>query len=1222
MVSKYKPTRDRKQRHRKPKPNAPSDATDAAVQDPNASILIPESKSAKELRRAELRAELQSQQQQPKMSSKKAKRLAKYIENKLRKEERVELIQKLADQPHKVDTSLLRSTKTMGTARESKRETMRRALLEEKFGINMEENKKILYEERTIRDADELEVEAPEVLAEVPEAPVEEKEEVPEPVVIKVGSGLKRPLEIDETGLPIIKKIRKSKEAKKERLMAMIKAIELEEEQKARAAAEGASSDEGEDSDEEMDSDNDGSGADDSEGEESEEEWGGIQDTPSEGSVAAETEPDAEVDSDASSEEDEEGSESDSDSESGSGSGSSGEEESDSSGEAESVPRMRRGQSDKANAFKSWALAQVKAVAQENDPTGADTSMPDLLNMPPSAVHVHIPRPREQDMTPPPELQGPTVERKAYYIAVDRSPEIQQTRFGLPVVAEEQRIMEAIHNNSCVVICGETGSGKTTQVPQFLYEAGYGSPGSETPGLIGVTQPRRVAAVSMASRVGTELGTGGKDKVAYQIRFEGTVGKDTAIKFMTDGVLLRELADDFLLRKYSAVVIDEAHERSVNTDILIGVMSRVLKLREEMSKKDKVTKPLKLIIMSATLRVSDFIENKQLFSVPPPLLKAEARQHPVTNHFSRRTPHDYVEEACKKICKIHRRLPPGGILVFMTGQNEITTLLKRLKTTFPFKASEGAPKSKENAAPEVRISARDAAVEAEDVEFGARPTQEAGSDDDDDGDSILDEDDDDLGEEMAETDTEAPLHVLPLYSLLPTKDQMKVFEPAPEGRRMCVLATNVAETSLTIPGIRALISAGLLYSSAVYERDFDEFAEPEILRMPIEGIVLQMKSMNIDTITNFPFPTPPDRPSLQKAERLLGYLGALDSKGGLTELGRTMNVFPLSPRFSKILIIGQQHGCLPYIIAIVAALTVGEVFIPEHQLDIADPPSDDDAPPAVETAHERNQRATRRKAYNRAHRAFSALDPTSDALKLLSVVCAYEYEPSPAAFCERNFVRLKAMQETRKLRQQLTNIVRTNCPPGILAPFSPQIPPPSQLQVKAIKQIIAAGFIDQVAIRADLLPNSTYKLGQASLKRVSDVPYMTLFASSTAHGSDNMAEVAAYVHPGSALAQQESYPEYVVYSELKRGVAKVRLRPLTPVTGTQLAALAKGTPLLSYSKPLESVAPKVVEGSGGNSREVWVIPRMGGAVGRSELGWPLPARKVVQQKVAGKWVVE
>lgn len=147
--------------------------------------------------------------------------------------------------------------------------------------------------------------------------------------------------------------------------------------------------------------------------------------------------------------------------------------------------------------------------------------------------------------------------------------------------------MEAISANDCVVICGETGSGKTTQVPQFLYEAGYGSPGTPTPGLVGVTQPRRVAAVSVAGRVGEELGSGGKDKVSYQIRFEGTVGSNTAIKYMTDGVLLRELSEDILLRKYSAIIIDEAHERSINTDILIGVMSRVLKLRKELAEKDE-----------------------------------------------------------------------------------------------------------------------------------------------------------------------------------------------------------------------------------------------------------------------------------------------------------------------------------------------------------------------------------------------------------------------------------------------------------------------------------------------------------------------------------------------------------------------------------------------------------------------------------------------------------
>lgn len=161
---------------------------------------------------------------------------------------------------------------------------------------------------------------------------------------------------------------------------------------------------------------------------------------------------------------------------------------------------------------------------------------------------------------------------------VQRAEEIQEVRMKLPVVAEEQRIMEAIHNNDAIIICGETGSGKTTQVPQFMFESGYGSPDSETPGMIGITQPRRVAAVSMAKRVGQELGNMG-DRVAYQIRFDATVKGNTAIKFMTDGVLLRELSNDFTLSKYSALIIDEAHERNVNTDILIGVLTRVMRLR-------------------------------------------------------------------------------------------------------------------------------------------------------------------------------------------------------------------------------------------------------------------------------------------------------------------------------------------------------------------------------------------------------------------------------------------------------------------------------------------------------------------------------------------------------------------------------------------------------------------------------------------------------------------
>lgn len=647
--------------------------------------------------------------------------------------------------------------------------------------------------------------------------------------------------------------------------------------------------------------------------------------------------------------------------------------------------------------------------------------------------------------------------------------------------------MEAIHSHNCVVIHGETGSGKTTQVPQFLYEAGYGAPGSETPGLVGVTQPRRVAAQAMARRVGEQLGVDGQDKVSYQIRFDGTVSSKTAIKFMTDGVLLRELSEDFSLKKYSAVIIDEAHERSINTDILIGAVSRVLKLREAMSKEDSQVKPLKLIIMSATLRVSDFTENKTLFEKPPPLLTAEGRQFPVTPHFSKHTLYDYTEEAYKKVCKIHRRLPPGGILVFLTGQDEITTLLRKLKDTFP--SGKGAGHTKPS---RVHLSAYNAVMEAEDMELGESKTPGMDNNADDD----FSEDDEDLDveipEDMPDPDASAPLHVLPLYSLLPTNEQMRVFDPPPSGSRLCVIATNVAETSLTIPGISYVVDCGRskerhydkatgvqsfsiqwiskasaeqrsgragrtgpghtyrLYSSAVFERDFAQFSEPEILRMPIEGLVLQMKAMHIDTIVNFPFPTPPDRASLAAAEKLLGYLGAIHD-GQITELGKAMNAFPVSPRFGKVLILGRQRDCMPYVIALVAALSVGDVFIPEHQLDIAEDDVDGEeppAPPSVAALREHTERANRRRDYFRAQAAFAAIDPTCDALKLLSAVCAFEYSQDLERFSRENFLRIKALNDIHKFRRQLTNIVNAHSDEKIV--FAGRVPPPSAEQVRLV----------------------------------------------------------------------------------------------------------------------------------------------------------------------------
>jgi ATP-dependent RNA helicase DHX37/DHR1 len=202
--------------------------------------------------------------------------------------------------------------------------------------------------------------------------------------------------------------------------------------------------------------------------------------------------------------------------------------------------------------------------------------------------------------------------------------------------------------------------------------------------MIAVTQPRRVAAVSLATRVKSELNLPAHSGiVAHQIRYSSTTSSETAIKFMTDGVLLRELASDFLLSAYSVVVVDEAHERGVNTDVLIGVLSRVSKLREKKWREEPTgpVKPLR-IIMSATLRVDDFTANSTLFPTPPPVIHISARQHPVTVHFARKTVSDYVTEAYKKVCKIHARLPPGGILVFMTGQSEIMGLCRKLEAKY------------------------------------------------------------------------------------------------------------------------------------------------------------------------------------------------------------------------------------------------------------------------------------------------------------------------------------------------------------------------------------------------------------------------------------------------------------------------------------------------------------------------------------------------------------
>lgn len=1170
--------------------------------DSNISEILPSSKTEIQEKKRLIKENLRKNG--IKVNSKKAKRLEKYLETKLRKDENRQLISLLAES--KSDTSLYYSSSRLGQGKLARNQGFETAVRNNDAGVSIDSNENQFNSDENTVTNDDLRISPCEDnIDETSKASVLTTQKQTD---ITVGAGLKKPLEISKEGIPIL--------GKRKRRGGIVSKFSLDI---RKPVTDDESEWEGINSDSSMSIQRDTIG----------------NMTNSSEDVGDKIGPnlsDYESDSSKESSRDEN-------------------ESSDDCDEIENTPRKER------SAFKAWAIQQI------NEAQGYK-SIPNIqmVKTLPNNLTIKLRAPEEDPL--PSELR-PTENstRKSHSVAVTRPPEIEKMRIELPIVAEEQKIMESVFNNNTVVICGATGSGKTTQVPQFLFEAGYASSESSTPGIIGITQPRRVAAVSMAKRLGDELGDLQK-KVAYQIRFEATVSPETAIKFMTDGVLLREIAQDITLRKYSAIIIDEAHERSVNTDILIGMLSRVVKLREEMSVENPSIYPLKFIIMSATIRIKDFIENKNLFTSPPPVIEVEGRQYPVTCHFSRRTSYNYVDEAFKKISRGHKKLPPGSFLVFLTSQNEIFQLSKLLNEAFRTGTSIIDPK--------VKISGKDAPIETEDIEFGDFMFDKTDEDYNENSDEEVDinlQDDEFVIEGESEVGP-LKMHILPLYSLLPTKEQLKVFEPPPTDSRLVILATNIAETSLTIPGVRYVFDSGRskerkfdkltgvqsfeigwiskasaqqragragrtiaghcyrLYSSAVYERDFPEVSEPEILRMPIEGVVLQLKAMNLQKVMSFPFPTPPEREILEKSERLLKYLMALSTAGKITSTGLTMSLFPLPPRLSRILLVGHLHDCLPYIIALVSGLSASGVFLSEREVVPDLKPRDDTTYLANSERIEEDLRIDIKRRFHRAQKGFCFLDDKSDAIKLLQAVGEFAHEPTEA-WCQAHFVRYKTLKEIQNLRRQITDLLRTNIDAFAAFRYEEKLKPPSEKQVKMLKQMVAAGFIDQIAIRADISPNSPGF--QRKPRRAIDVPYLTLFPSNISNDDENC---LVYIHPESPLAHlsPQECPEYIVYSYLQRAAQatadsakapKIRMHCLTDITGNQLAALTKGTPLLHYGKPLKEVLPKFRANEDEKVRECWVIPYLRPESIGSSIGWPLPARKVTQRRIHGRgWVVE
>jgi ATP-dependent RNA helicase DHX37/DHR1 len=320
-----------------------------------------------------------------------------------------------------------------------------------------------------------------------------------------------------------------------------------------------------------------------------------------------------------------------------------------------------------------------------------------------------------------------------------------------------------------------------------------------------------------------------------------------------------------------------------------------------------------------------------------------------------------------------------------------------------------------------------------------------------------------------------------------------------------------------------------------------------------------------------------------------------------------MAAFPLVPRYSKMIILGQQFGNMPYIIAIVAGLSVGDPFLSYEESQGISTSHDEtgDGTGAVES---QVSRSIRRK-FEETRDQFSSLDPGCDVLRLLCAIGAYECGGATDEFCEERFLRVKIMKEIRKLRIQISNIVNNQLS-GIVAPveFTATLPPPSPLQTRTIKQIVAATYLDHIAIRSDLLDPSSSSRTPKITQRVEYTPFSSLLTSSSANDKRN-----AIIHPNSAMASLTAAPDYVIYSDLRESQHNGRLRilPLTEVAGRDIEALAKGTPLISYSKPLNYPPPRTFSENGVVKKEVYVVPRFG-VQGR---GWELPSIKRVENLI-------
>ncbi|PKY05314.1 mRNA splicing factor RNA helicase [Aspergillus campestris IBT 28561] len=471
-----------------------------------------------------------------------------------------------------------------------------------------------------------------------------------------------------------------------------------------------------------------------------------------------------------------------------------------------------------------------------------------------------------------------TQEQRALQTQIDaaekKAASMEETRKSLPIYQFREQIIEAVKNYQVLIIVGETGSGKTTQLPQYLHEAGYTKDGMK----IGCTQPRRVAAMSVASRVADEMGVKLGNEVGYAIRFEDNTSDKTVLKYMTDGMLLRELLTEPDLGQYSALMIDEAHERTVPTDIACGLLKDIAKARPD----------LKLLISSATMDAQKF---QQYFN-DAPIFNIPGRRYPVDIHYTSQPEANYLAAAITTVFQIHISQGPGDVLVFLTGQEEIEAAEQSLQET---------ARKLGNKIPELIVCPIYANLPSELQTKIFEPTPRR----------------------RANLTIDGIVYVID-----PGFVKENVFNPRTGMESLVVTPCSRASANQRA-GRAGRVGPGKcfrLYTKWAYHNELEESTTPEIQRTNLSSVILMLKSLGIDQLLEFDFMDPPPAETIIRALEQLYALGSLNDKGELTKIGRQMAEFPTEPMLAKAILAADQYGCVEEVLSIVSMLGEGSAL--------------------------------------------------------------------------------------------------------------------------------------------------------------------------------------------------------------------------------------------------------------------------------------------------------